>query len=546
MKSSPISADFSSLPLPTLTEVDRELRRRERRRCEASLAAFIRSSWHVLEPGAELLWNWHVDAIADHVQAVLEDWICRQKDASFVQRARNLLINVPPGTAKSRIVSVCAPAWMWLRYPSWRAIALSSNPRVALRDATYCRDVITSRWYQETFEPDWTLKEDQDAKGLYANTRGGFRQSQGITARITGDRADAIFVDDPHDAEEVNSEAERLKVLDRWDHAAANRVNDLRTSVRIGIMQRLHADDWAGHVLAQGGWRHLRLPMLYEPKPSCGCGDCQKGESFIGWKDPRTEADEVLHKERFPPDVLAGERRTLGSAGWAGQMQQNPRAAGGNIFQESWFRRWRRTELPPGWDELLLSVDANFKDRESSKTPKGPDWVVIQGWGRSRARKFLLAQRRGQWGFPETLAQLVEMRELMLREFGDKAGFEGTVQVLVEAKANGPAIISTLRESVEGMIGYEPEGSKEARAHAVAPGVEAGDVSIPAEEEAPWAADFLLELTHFPRWPNDDQVDAMTQALRRLSGADAKPPKVVQPQLQEIERSRWLAGKGDM
>ena len=89
---------------------------------------------------------------------------------------------------------------MWLRYPSWRVLCLSSNPRVAMRDAMLCRDLIESPWYQNRFSPSWRLRDDQNAKSLYWTTAGGFRTSLGRFAKVTGDRADAIFPDDPHDA----------------------------------------------------------------------------------------------------------------------------------------------------------------------------------------------------------------------------------------------------------------------------------------------------------------------------------------------------------
>ena len=87
---------------------------------------------------------------------------------------------------------------------------------------------------------------------------------------------------------------------------------------------------------------------------------------------------------------------------------------------------------------------------------------------------------------------------------------------LVEDKANGPAVISLLRERIPGLIAVEPRGGKEARAHAVSPTIEAGDVWIPDE---PWADEFLSECCSFPAGAHDDEVDAMTQALARMQGA---------------------------
>ena len=313
------------------------LQRIQAEKCRRSLAEFVRYGWHVLEATTPLDWNWHIDAVCGHIQAVLEDWMKRQADPTFVQRIQNLLINIPPGTAKSRIVSVMTPAWMWVHCPQWRAIFLSANPRVAMRDSIYCRDVLESDWYRDWFNPQWSLAEDQNAKGLYRNTAGGYRQAMGFKARITGDRADALFVDDPHDAEEVESDIVRESVIDRWDSAIANRVNDLRSSVRIGIMQRLHFDDWSGHVLKTGIWEHLCIPQEFEPK--------RARTTVIGWNDPRTQEGELLFPKRFTKPILTQELARLGSMGYAGQHQQQPMPSEGGVFKHAWFRYWRQDAI---------------------------------------------------------------------------------------------------------------------------------------------------------------------------------------------------------
>lgn len=319
------------------------------------LADFVRYGWDVLEPGTPLEWNWHIEAVCDHVQWMLDDWLRHRNDPSYAQRALNLLANVPPGTLKSRILNVYAPAWMWLKYPSWSVLCLSINPANVLRDARLSRDLITSKWYQVWFEPDWQIRDDHDAAGDYANTRRGVRQSKGLTAKITGQRADAIFVDDPNDAEQINSEAHREGVNDRWSSTIYNRVNDLRSSIRIGIMQRLHEGDWSGHVLATGAWAHLCLPMEFDPDLRC--------TTIFGFADPRTVEGEVLHPARFTPEVLAEYRRVLGPYGYAGQMQQRPAPKGGGMFKRDNFEII--DELPPG----------NFKKA------RGWDFASTEGGG---------------------------------------------------------------------------------------------------------------------------------------------------------------------
>lgn len=524
------------MKLPSLEAVRAEQARR-------SLAAFIRHGWHVLEPTAALDWNWHIDAIAAHLQAATEGWIAKQRDPAAEQLIQNLVVNVPPGTAKSRIVSVLWPAWVWTRWPAFRWIFLSSNPRVALRDSVYCRDVVTSPWYQSWFDPAWKLRDDDNAKGKFANSAGGYRSAFGFSSRITGDRADAIVWDDPHDAEEVHSDALRLEVIDRWDNAIGNRVNDLRCSLRVGIMQRLHEADLTGHVLKQGGWEHLRIPMEYDPAPLCECPSCQKGETRIGWRDPRSREGELLFPQRFPREVLTAEKVRLGESGYAGQMQQRPVPAGGTVFKRWHWRYWHPADRPApapvrvkmpedyggGYREVpslpvdvsalrdwLQSWDMSFVDTSTA------DYVAGQAWGRrdaSSADVFLVDQVHDRMDFSATCRAFMA--------FSEKHPQIGTK--LVENKANGPAVISALRSKIGGLVAVEPQGGKVARANAAQPFQEAGNVYVPHPDYAPWVLGFLAECDAFPNGANDDRVDAFTQmAARWLVKPGRALPRMVQ------------------
>jgi hypothetical protein len=274
-------------------ERERRKRAQAARRASKDLGEFTRQAWReVLWPTIPLEWNWHHEALCAHLQAAGEAWARGQLaaleewDAEMEERAERLrygrgepveqhllqqLFNVPPGTAKSTIISVTFHAWMWQLWPEWSLLALSANPDVAGRDAEFARNIIQHEWYQDTFSPDWAIRKSEDAKSYYRNTRGGFRRSKGMTAKATGGRAHCLLFDDPHDAEEAKSDTMREAVLSRWDTAWSSRVNDERVSLRIGIMQRLQEKDLSGHWLAQGGVRHVCFPLEYEPKRGCRC-----------------------------------------------------------------------------------------------------------------------------------------------------------------------------------------------------------------------------------------------------------------------------------
>jgi predicted phage terminase large subunit-like protein len=267
-------------------------------------------------------------------------------------------------------------------------------------------------------------------------------------------------------------------------------VNDPKTAARVIIMQRVHEADLSGHVLAQGGYEHLCLPAEYEES---------KRTTVIGWSDPRTELGELLWPERFGPAEIADLKLRLGSYGSAGQLQQRPSPAEGGILKPSWWRRYDRLENLPGF-EMIQSWDLAFKDTRNSS------YVVGQVWARSGAYFCLVDQVRAKMTFPETLQAFREL----------SAKYPECQAKLVEDKANGPALIQTLQREIPGIIAVEPDGSKEARAHAVSWLIEAGNVFLPQSSVAPWVDDFIEECAAFPKGAYADQVDCCTQALSRL------------------------------
>ena len=222
------------------------------------------------------------------------------------------------------------------------------------------------------------------------------------------------------------------------------------------------------------------------------------------------EPGEVGYNPQLPEGPLVPELHSLAKLQetkgllsdywWAALYQQNPRPLGGNVFKEDGVRYYLPKDLPAKFDKVLASWDCTFKDTD------GTDYVVGQVWGKAGANSYLLAQVRQRMSFTKTVKEVVALREAWPR----------IREILIEDKANGPAVIDTLKASVPGIIPIEPDGSKLARAHAVTSYWEAGNVWLPHPDIAPWVKDLVAELTTFPASANDDQVDALTQALRRL------------------------------
>lgn len=299
-----------------------------------------------------------------------------------------------------------------------------------------------------------------------------------------------ILLDDPHDRDSAHSDIERASALTTYDEAISTRLNEPAKGAIVVIMQRLHVNDLTGHLLAgDEHWDHLCLPMEFEAAHPYRCTE-----------DERKSDGEPLWPARFTPEVVKTLTVRLGSYGAAGQLQQRPNPKGGGIWKTAMLRFY--TERPTQWDSLVQSWDMSFK-----KTTDG-SFVVGQVWGKRSANMYLLDEVRERMGYAATRNA---MRAL-------KSKWPNALAILVEDKANGPAIMDDLRNEIPGLIAVDTgSDSKMARAESVAPLIESGNVYLPHPSIAPWVNDWLGEVERFPQEPND-RVDAATHALKHMAG----------------------------
>lgn len=454
---------------PSLADLDRELSRR-------SLVEFIRLGWHVVEPATPYIHGWHIDAIAEHLEAVSRGDI------------RNLVINMPPRHAKSLLVSVFWPVWEWTQHPERRWLYSSYAASLSIRDSLKCRRLIESPWFQERWGHVFQLTNDQNAKIRFDNDKTGYRIATSVGGAVTGEGGDRVIVDDPANVNDASSDLMRQRTIEWWDQAMSTRLNDPKTGVKVIVMQRVHQDDLSGHVLKQGGYEHLKLPAEYEGTKTVTC---------IGWEDPRTEPGQLLWPERFGEPELVALKRSMGAYAAAGQLQQRPAPLEGGLIKKAW---WKFYHTLPALDGQIQSWDMAFKDTKAS------DFVAGQVWGHVGADRYLIDRFKKRVDFVESVRAVETM--------SDKHPLTRTK--LVEDKANGPAVISTLRHKISGLIPVTPEGGKVARVNAVAPSIESGNVYLPHPDIAPWVDEFIEECAQFPNGAHDDEVDAMSQALLHL------------------------------
>lgn len=468
-----------------------------------SLADFIRQSWHVTNPGVRYEHGRHVDVIAAHVQRQLEDWARARIDPTYRQLGKDLVIGIPPRCLKSTVVAVCATAWAWVHWPAIKIGCLSVNPRVSFRDALAARALMLSDWYQTSFAPAWTIRDDQNAVGNFANTAGGSRNARGFDSNVVGEGFDWLIVDDPHDPRD--STAAVAKVIDGWDIAVGSRVTDARVSIRTGIMHRVTEGDFTEHVLKQG-WANLCLPMEFEPERVT---PPPYPDLPTEW---RTVAGESLHPERFPPSVLEQLKIERGSYAYAAQYQQRPAPLAGGMIQRAWFKRFTMADLPK-LDWTTLSLDATF-----GSTEEGADNVGLLVVGGAGPKRFVLCDASRKMSFLDTIAAIKALL----------ATYPHARRILVEKAAAGGPIAEVLRKEVaDGAlrlvvieeINPKNHGKKVDRVVASLPQLEAGMVHL--LDGADWVEAFVGEHGLFPNGQHDDRVDALSQLLIRYGANDA-------------------------
>lgn len=498
------------MPLAILEDTTKAIEvRAEKMRRKFSL--FCKQAWEHIDP-APLTWGWHLDAMCDHLQWLFEfDGQC------------DLLINIPPGHAKSMVVSVLFPAWIWTLNPSYQILGSSYEMTLATRDALKTRDLVDSTWFKEHFRQglkEWDWHPDQNLKTAYKNTLGGYRLSLSVGGKGTGLRGNMLIVDDSLKAEDAYSEPARTKSIRWFFETMGTRFNRMTQRKRVIIGQRIHEADLPGELLRRkkkgelDSLETLILPAEFIAK--------ERFTTRRGWTDPRVEDGEPLFPALFPLTVLKALKQELGSYAASAQLAQKPTPAEGGMIKRAWWNRRFILEgeesplegftvrtLPANirkeryFDWIEIISDCSFKDLEHS------DKVAIGVWGRKGPHIFLLDLKWDRMSFTETLAAI--------RDLKNKWG-KLVSAICIEDKANGIAVIEVLKSTIPGVLPIEPEGGKESRIMGTSKFIEAGNVWLP--QSAPWVGDAIEEAVTFPKGAHDDWIDMTAYAAIRMLAMD--------------------------
>ena len=476
----------------------------------------------MVEPDRPFVRGWALEAICEHLEAVTSGQITR------------LLMNVPPGFMKSLGTDVFWPAWEWgpLGLASNRYLSFSYSSDLTERDNQRFGAILSSRRYRELWGGSVGLPTFALGSRKVANLQTGWKIASSVGGVGTGERADRVIIDDPHNVKMAESEVVRKETVRWFRESITSRMNDAMESAIVVIMQRVHEDDVSGVILTDmDDYCHLCVPMEYDGP--------WRGSSSIGWTDPRQQDGELAFPERFPAGAVARDKIAMGPAATASQFQQTPSPRAGNIIERDWWRLWPPEEGDSSYGHIINpdrfppcsliigSVDTAYgvKDENAYNAmtvwgvwedhKERPKVVLMEGWRKRLPLRGVIPsdcqtedERKPHWGLTEWVADTIRRRNIDV--------------VLIENKTRGEDLAQELRRLLEQgecrVIMIDPKRDKVARLHAVQAMFADGMIYAPTRA---WAEMVINEVSQFPKSKYADLVDTTSQALSwmRRSGA---------------------------
>lgn len=487
----PGGSQSGTVELPhTLEEVRAEKGRR-------SLEAYVGEAWRQVNPETPLVWNWHIGAICELLEAVT---------AGEVQ---NALFNVPPGFAKSLIISVLWPTWEWgpKGLPHLSHLAASNSRELAVRDTLRARRVIQSDWYQRHYGDAFRLAGDQNRKMRFDNDRGGSRFATSVGSG-TGERGNRVILDDPHQLDDAEH-PDRIRKAVRYNNVTLDsRLADRERDSKVVVQQRVVRRDVSGDIMrkmAEGG-RHyevLVLPMRHNPTfQALVHRRNRRDPKKLRYPDPRTEPGELLDPNRYSAESVAQDEIQYGGQA-AAVLDQNPEESSASVFKRTDFRRHQAAELAeaPAIGRYVILDMADEVEEENDHTA----WGVFD----------LTPDYHGR--FVDCGMEKLEHPDRLdlVRNLATIHNWDGMLrQVVIERTSGGRSALQSFTSAADAWLapyikGYDPgTRSKVQRAKSASLWTRQGCVTLPRPDEAAWVEPFTEELFDFPDVEHDDRTDA--------------------------------------
>jgi predicted phage terminase large subunit-like protein len=444
-----------------------------------NLYAFVQASFSIVSGGGCLLPNWHLEAMSYELTRVMRG------------RTKRLLITVPPRSLKSICASVCLPAFALGHDASRRIICVSYAEGLARKHANDCRALMRSNLYRSIF-PATRISSAKDTETEVMTTARGSRLATSVGGTLTGRGGNLLIIDDPLKPQDAQSESARESLKQWYSNTLLSRLDQKVEGSIIVVMQRLHPDDLVGHLLEQGGWRHLNLPAIAEEEMVI---------TLSATRCHRRSVGDLLHPARESQAALDELKASMGSMEFAAQYQQAPVLIGGNLIKWSWFRFYDQQPVPQPSDKLIVSWDTALSINQLA------DYSACVVLLVRKETVYVLDVVRARLEYPDLKRAVLEHHHHS-RNVGCSS-----YTLLIEKKGSGLSLIQDLRRQNIHPIGVNPEGDKVMRMAAQTAPIEAGAVHLPTR--AGWIDEFKKEILSFPMSKHDDQIDAFSQALQR-------------------------------
>jgi len=457
---------------------------------------FAAKAFELVEPGTTFEWTWHLECIAEFLEAVYRGDIKR------------LIINMPPRTLKSFMVARAFPAWVMGKKPDTKFIVSSYGHEVAEQNSMACRRIIKDPWYQSTF-PGTRINPELDRNTHYETTQAGQYYAASALSPVTGIGAEIIILDDPIKPMEAGSETIRNSTNENIRTTFFSRFNDKRTGKFILVMQRVHEEDPTGNLLKDGTWVHLKLPAEAKAPITIELGN-KKWEMKPG---------DLLMPQRLSREILDQTRLDMAEYNYVGQYLQEPVPIGGGEFKEEWLGQYAEGGIKPKEMNICILVDPAGGEEMNKKKKKTSDWTVMAVIGMGPDQNYYLLDmvrdRLNPTERVDTLFMLVR-KWMQLSGRNPKVGYEKygmmTDTHYIREKQRLDAYHFPLVEIGGSMI-------KEERIRKLIPDMQQGRWYFPGtlayvDQEGrkfDLMTEFKGEMSMFPRARHDDMLDAISR-----------------------------------
>ena len=476
--------------------------------CKRSFAFFVREFWEEID-NEPLIWNWHLDVYCHELEQVYKRVFAR------LPKEYDLLVNVPPGTTKSKIFTIMGPVYGWINDPKLKFINGSYSSDLSLEHAGISRDLIKSKRF-ELYFPEMSIRSDRDSKGAYQleyydketkqTKYGGTRYATSVGGTVTGMHAHIITIDDPLNPKKAASDVE-IKSANHWmGQTLSTRKVSKSITPTILVMQRLAEED------SSGVWKEYKKTGKKEIRHICLPGEIFSPNALDDVSPPCLRlyyTDDLLDPNRMSRKVLKEAEAELGQYGYAGQILQSPSPPEGGMFKVENLKiidsipKHEIAEVVRFWDNAGTDKETN----PGSAHTAGVKMARLHQPNCHNLSYVVLDVVRGQWEADER-----EKNKLLAAQLD---GSDVTIYVEQEPGSSGKDVAKATVKYLAGFAVHpEPaSGDKVKRADPYSVQVKWGQVGLLRGD---WNKDYVDELRPFPFGKWKDQVDASSGAFNKL------------------------------